>query len=144
MPDVEFLMIANYAEAVNGLLYMSGAGWTDHWRGDLGESSPPSAIGIAMSVLIPWGETNRNHHFVVTIEGEDGGEPLARVEGDVQVGRPPGLASGADQRSVLALNALLAFPKAGGYRVLGQVGESMKSIAFRVHSQRMPMAMPPR
>lgn len=137
---VEFLLLANHVEAVNGLLYAAGGGWSDHWRGPVvtGQPPPQSSIGIAVSILVPWTETNRRHRLLVRVESEDGGEPLVRVEGDLEVGRPTGIPSGTDQRSILALNAGVAFPAEGGYRVIAELGESQRSVSFRVHNQPLP------
>jgi len=71
-------------------------------------------FGIAVSVLVPWTETNRTHRFQIRIEYEDGGPPVVQMDGEVEVGRPPGAQDGADQRAVLAINTLTQCPKAGG------------------------------
>ena len=141
---IEFLTLANHAEAVNGLLYLSGAGWSEHWRiPNPDGSKPPSRFGIGMSILIPWGEANRRHDLALWVESEDGGEPLMRVEAQVEVGRPPGLTSGVDLRSVLAVNGDIVFPEDGGYRIVAQLGDGegegrTRSTSFRVHDQRPP------
>lgn len=136
MPEIEYLILANHAEAVNGLIYVSGGGWTEHWRQAPPDGPPaPSNFGIAVSILVPWTETNRPHHLVVKIESEDGGEPILRVDGDLETGRPPGVPRGSDQRSALALNANISFPRSGGYRLMAEVGGSAKSVPFRVHDQ---------
>lgn len=136
MPEIEFVTLANHAEAVNGLLYLSGAGWSDHWRAPGPENSlPPTHLGIGISVLVPWTETNRRHHLVVIVEGEDGGAEFVKAEADLEVGRPPGLPPGTDLRAVLALNADVALPEEGAYRIVATLGQKKKSVTFRVHNQ---------
>ena len=77
MAEVEFVILANHAEAHNGLLYLSGAGWNDAALGFTTEgTSTPLHFGVGVSVLVPWTETNRKHHLQVRMEHEDGGEPL--------------------------------------------------------------------
>lgn len=139
MPTIEFLLLANHAEAVNGLLYLSGACWTDQWRGDIPPGSPPpqTPMAIGASILVPWTETNRSHRFTITIESEDGRQ-VAQVGGDLEVGRPPGIPSGSDQRAVLAVNASLQFPRPGGYRLVGNVGEDTRTVSFRVNDRPNP------
>ena len=136
MAEIAFLVLANHAEAVNGLLYLSGAGWTDARRPVAPGQPPPSLhFGIGVSVVVPWTETNRTHHLSIRIEPEDGGEPLLQMDAQLEVGRPPGLPSGSDQNAVLALNADVAFP-AGGYRVVGQlsgISQHRRSVSFRLH-----------
>jgi hypothetical protein len=139
VPEIELLTLANHAEAINGLLYMMGAGWTDHWRQipPEGNRVPPVHFGIGIAILVPWDETNRRHHVVVGIENSDGREVI-RVESDVEIGRPPGSQPGQDFRSVLAINANVDFPAAGTYRVVVTAGQSQKRVAFRVNDVPAP------
>lgn len=141
--QIETLVLANHAEAVNGLLYIAGGCWTIHWRQTPSEGQPPpiSHFGIALAVLIPWTQTNRRHHLTLRIEPEDGGEPLVSVDGDLEVGRPPGVSPGSDQRAVLAVNADVQFPKAGGYRVLAELSSGhTRSVSFQVRDVGSPPA----
>jgi hypothetical protein len=136
MAEVEFVILANHAEAHNGLLYLSGAGWNDAALAFAPEGpSTPLHFGVGVSVLIPWTETNRKHHLEVRMEHEDGGEPLFRMDGDLEVGRPPGVQEGADQRAVLAMEGITQFPKAGGYRLVAQIHNGkVRTVSFRVRS----------
>jgi len=134
MAEIEYVSVANHAEALNGLLYLSGAGWTDLRRAVVADAPLPiTHFGIALSVLVPFTETNRRHHLVLHIEPEDGGEDIVRIEADLEVGRPPGMVVGADQRAVLALNAELQFPAAGGYRIVAELADKISTTSFRVH-----------
>lgn len=144
MAKVEFIIVANHVEAVNGLLYLAGGGWMHQQRRRMpGEDRfAPSKLGIAAAVLVPWDETNQRHHLEVWVEDEDG-TVYARVSGDVEVGRPPGLPAGADQRTVLGLNADIAYPRPGGYRVVAQVGDHTSSTSYFVHDPVDPAAAPP-
>jgi len=143
MPKVEYVTMANHAEAVNGLLYLSGAGWTEHWRTPPAEGPPPASyVGIGVSILVAWGETNRRHRLTLRVEGEDGATELYRLEADLEVGRPPGVPPGIDLRSVLAANLPLVFPQEGGYRVVAQIGNEGQTTSFRVHDQPPPGLLP--
>jgi hypothetical protein len=136
--EIEILLLANHVEAVNGLLYVSGGGWTDHVRTFPSGGSPPlSRLGIGISVLVPWNETNQPHSLAVTVENEDASVTLAQVDAQLSVGRPPQLALGAEQHVVLALTVDLVFPTAGGYRVVARLNHnrSVKAWPFRVHDQ---------
>ncbi len=141
MAEIEYVTIANHAEAINGLLYLAGAGWTDHWRIRSPEGQVPiTHIGLGVSVLVPWGETNRRHHLLVRIESEDGVE-VARAEAQIELGRPPGATLGSDFRAVIAMNVDAQIQETGGYRVVAKLGEQLKSVSFRVHEQ-MPPGLP--
>jgi hypothetical protein len=137
MPGVEFVILANHAEAHNGLLYLAGAGWNDAALAFTPDGpSVPLHFGLGVSVLVPWTQTNRKHRLEVRMEHEDGGEPLFRMEGEFEVGRPPGIQEGADQRAVFAMDGITQFPAAGGYRVVAAIDSGkVRSVSFRVRDR---------
>jgi hypothetical protein len=142
MPQIELLTLANHAEAINGLLYLSGAGWTDLWR-QLGPGQVPvNHIGIGVAILVGWNETNQRHRVVLRIENADG-KVLVNVEGDIEMGRPAGLAPGSDLRGVMAINGEVQFPAAGLYRIVATVGSDKRSVTLRVHDAPMPTITQP-
>jgi hypothetical protein len=145
MPVIENLMVANHAEAIGGLLYVSGGGWTEHWRGPASEDGqyPPSHLGIAITMLTGWLETNRRFPMRIVVEPEDGGEALLTVEGETEAGRPPGLPEGTDLRGSVAVNTEIVYPHPGGYRIVAQIGEDTRSVSFRVHDLLLPGAIVP-
>ena len=135
MLDVEMFMLAHHAEAINGELYVMGAGWTV-LRRPLGTPPPVSHFGVAGSLLVPWGETNKVHRLAVWLEDEDGTNVFWRAEASVEVGRPAGLTQGSDQHAVFAVDATFVFPRAGGYRAVLELNHepaTRKSYSFRVH-----------
>ncbi len=140
MASIEFLFLANHAEVQNGLLYTSGAGWSEMYRLVPGQESqaPPNHFAIATSILVPWEETNQPHRLTIWIERDGEGPQLVRAEVGIEVGRPPGLPAGTDQRAVFAMPIDIAFPEQGGYRVVAEVDDDTRSVSFRVHDQRMP------
>lgn len=142
MPDsvtetvrIDMLMPANHAEAVNGLLYLIGGGWTDLHRRIIGRQVPPSHFGVALSVRVPWNETNTPHKFVVDIQNEDATTTIAHVDGEINVGRPPQITPGAVQHAVIALNVDTVFPAPGGYRIVATIDGDGDSATwpFQVH-----------
>lgn len=93
----------------------------------------PFHLGIGISVLVPWTQTNRVHNLELVIESEDGVR-LVEVSGELQVGRPVGIPEGVDQRAVIAFNIQVQFPTAGGYRLRAQLSGTLhKTVSFRVH-----------
>jgi hypothetical protein len=135
MAEIEFMTLANHAEAQNGLLYLSGAGWTDaHVSFSADGASVPFHFGAGVSILVPWTQTNRPLTFEIRVEHEDGGDPLIQLGGELQVGRPVGIPEGSDQRAVFALGGELQFQRPGGYRLVGVLnGEPTRTVSFRVH-----------
>ncbi len=91
------MMLADSAQAVGGKLYILGGGWSI-----TGPQPCPSAI--AALIHVPWTETNRKHAVKVELLDEDyrpvllptpqGEAPLV-IQGDFEVGRPPGIAPGS-------------------------------------------------
>jgi hypothetical protein len=63
---------------------------------------------------------------------------VIHVEGEMESGRPPGVPEGIDLRSAIAVNAEVGYPRAGGYRVVAQVGEDSRTVSFRVYDQVPP------
>jgi hypothetical protein len=140
VPELEYALIANHAEAINGLLYLQGAGWTDI-QPPVGPDGQQGIahFGMAVSILVGWNETNRRFPLKLVVVHEDGDE-LASVHAQVEAGRPPGLAAGSDIRSVIAVNAEVQFPRPGRYEFRAELGEKVRTTAFRVKS---PQPMPP-
>ena len=136
MPMIEYVTLAHHAEAIDGLLYLQGAGWSDleqpiDTEGNVGTLH----LGIGVSILVGWNETNREYPITVSVEHEDGGRLFA-VEGSLEAGRPVGATPGADMRSVLAVSGEVQFERPGRYVVKASVGDdsggSERAVSFRV------------
>jgi len=134
-PEIENLILANHVEAVNGLLYVSGGGWTDHWRPQAPQPGPPvvSHLGVAVTVVIPAAAPQVPQQLSVGIEDEQGRQ-VAGMQTMLNQARPAGLPQGQAQRTVLALSFNIIFPAAGEYRVVARLGISpARELPFRVH-----------
>ena len=97
------LLLADHAEAVNGKLYVMGGGWSITRP----EAGP---MAIALKVEVPWDSANRSHKMRLFLMDADG-EPVLgsdekpiEINGEFEVGRPPGLKSGTPLDFVLAVN----------------------------------------
>lgn len=139
-PRIENLILANHVEAVNGLLYIAGGGWTDHWRPAAPSPGQPvvSHLGVGVTVLVPWTASGPTYQLSVAIE-DAGGNQVAGMATQLSSTRPPGLPTGADLRTVLALSLNLVFPTAGEYRVVATLaGRPGRAVDFRVHDVVQP------
>jgi hypothetical protein len=116
--DIDFALIADHAELVNGKLYLMGGGWDTYNAAAEPIQFQPA---IALGVRIGWEETNRNVPVRVAVEDDDGAE-LVRADGTLMVGRPPGLEAGATQLAQMTARLPLTLPRFGGYRVHVTVG----------------------
>ena len=129
-PDVEFLIIADSVEVVAGKLYMLGGGW-NRWTA----ASYPSQVrlGLAVSVLVPWERTNERIPVRLSVSDSDG-KPLGpeALTAEVEVGRPPGVTRGTNQRALLALNMGFPLQKPGRCEIRAGVGDSAseRSVTF--------------
>ncbi|MGH7697632.1 MAG: DUF6941 family protein [Candidatus Dormibacteria bacterium] len=138
-PRLELLILANHVEAVNGLLYVSGGGWTDHWRPAAQGGQPViSHLGVGVTVLVPWTASGVLHTLALAIEDASGNQ-VAAVSAQLNPTRPQGLPTGSEQRAVLALSLNLVFPAPGEYQVAARLGDSQaRTVGFRVHDVAQP------
>jgi len=139
---IEFLILANHIEAINGLLYISGGGWTDLSRGPIPDQGTLiTHFGIGVSVLVPWEQTNREHSLSVAIEDGEGAPVIQGPPVPINVGRPANLAPGNDQRVVMALGIDFAFPHQGTYRIVARLDDrDEKTWTFHIHDAPGPLA----
>lgn len=127
------LLLCDYAEAVNGKLYIMGGGWTMCPPG-------PRFMAVAIRINVPWDETNTKHTLNVFLQDAEGnpismGEPPQPVEksGDFEVGRPPGITAGTEMDFTAVLGFInLPLEPDTGYRWQLEInGEPTVHASFR-------------
>ncbi|HZI90633.1 MAG TPA: hypothetical protein VFD31_03275 [Thermoleophilaceae bacterium] len=101
------LLLADFAQVADGKLTVVGGGWNI-----TGPQPSPSALAVIFEV--PWDQTNRRHQFKLELMDADGGKVMAEspdsgpvpvcIEGEFEVGRPPGIKPGSSMNFPLALN----------------------------------------
>ena len=134
------LLLAHYAEEQSGMLFISGAGWTE-----IGPD--PSPFAIAGLLQISWDETNRPHEIEITIVDSDGqpfmhptatGEQAFRVHASATVGRPPTARAGQWFSLPIAINFQpLQFRPGTDYIVRGVVnGTVLDEVPFMIRPAR--------
>lgn len=129
--NLEWLILADSAQIADGKLYLMGGGWDTF-------AAPAFPVGkhfgVALSLQVPWMSTNQRHQLEIEVVDEDA-QPLAKMAGQVEVGRPAGIPAGQAQRAQFALELYLQFPKAGTYVVLVKVaGEERGRVSFNIVS----------
>jgi hypothetical protein len=91
------LLLADHAVVAEGKLYISGGGWS--------VTSPGAPSAIAVKLDVPWDRTNERLQLRLRLLGQDGeqvvvpgaeGAQPVEITAEAEVGRPPGLAHGAD------------------------------------------------
>ena len=125
--EIDCLTLADWAEAINGKLYIQGAGWD---RTVL-KPDQTADFAIAASFLVPWNLTNRQHGFSMTIESEDGHLIAPALTGAFTVGRPPDARPGQRFRSPIAVRCGMKLPGPGLYQVTMALNQiPTKSVSF--------------
>jgi hypothetical protein len=127
--SVEWIIVADAAEVVNGKLYLLGGGWDTFL---VGRDFPVSrTCGLAVAFRVPWAATNQR--FVAAIEITDAdAKALATMNLDFEMGRPPGIEPGQAQRFQMAANLPLTFRQPGTYVVTVRVAETSRRTTIRV------------
>ena len=116
---VEWLILADAAEVTGQKLYLLGGGWD---RLTVNKIPASHRIAAAVSFRVPWEETNRKHEFEFEITDGDGAR-LARLDGQFEVGRPPGVPQGSPRRGQIALNMIVEFKRLGTYMISATVDD---------------------
>ena len=128
--DVDWIILADAAEVVNNKLYLIGGGWDA-----LTINAPLPVVhpcAVAVAFRVPWDETNRRHGVEVLVADQDGNE-LARIAGQIEVGRPAGIPLGQAQRVQMAAQLGLPLDRPGDYRVVVRIGgEEARAVTFQV------------
>jgi hypothetical protein len=134
-PTVDFLILADRAEAVNGKLYMMGGGWDRLYLAEFGQPQP---ISIGIGILVPWLATNMNHNLAIRIDNQDGGE-IASLTLSFNTGRPPILGQAETQRIVLAFQLAPQLPAPGSYQVKSFINDQeSKTVVFYANQLPTP------
>jgi hypothetical protein len=135
--DVEWLILADSAQVVGGKLYLLGGGWDN-----LNVNAPfpiDQKFAIALGIKVAWNETNKKHTFEVEIISEDKAteapKTLMKAGGQFEIGRPPGILPGQEQRFQIALDGILKIESAGTKTIIVRVeGQEMRRTSFYVHA----------
>ncbi|CAN5611767.1 hypothetical protein BH23CHL8_BH23CHL8_18870 [soil metagenome] len=98
------MLLCDAVQEANGKLFILGGGWTY-----IGPEIGP--MGVAILMEVPWADANKKHHFKLTLCNTDmapvavGPEgQIMQMEGEIEVGRPPGAPVGNPFMVPLALN----------------------------------------
>jgi hypothetical protein len=120
------LLLCDHAEAVGGKLYINGGGWNVLLRPGV-----PVNVSLAILIEVPWDEADTQHRLRAYLLTEDGeavsgphGDAL-EVEGDFEVGRPPGLKPGSTLNTPLAINFNALTLDSGGYEWRLEVDDAL-------------------
>jgi hypothetical protein len=134
--EVEWLILADAAQVVGSKLYLLGGGWDTL---TVNQAFPfNQRCGLAMSIRVDWHETNQKHNFELEMIAEDSlteaPKSMLKAGGQFEIGRPPGISPGQQQRFQVALDMTLNIESAGTKTVIARVeGKEMRRISFNVN-----------
>jgi hypothetical protein len=116
--EVEWLILADFAQMVANKLYLQGGGWD---KLTVNSGFPVThQMGMAASFRVPWNETNQENHVEVEVVTDDG-DSIAKISASFTVGRPADIPAGQDQRSQIAGNLALQLPRPGTYTIIARI-----------------------
>ena len=126
------VLLCDWAEAVNGKLYIMGGGWTRAVAGQ------PIVLALAVKLGVPWEDANKRIPIRVSLLTEDGqpvkvGDRTVEIDGEMEVGRPAGLKRGSLLDAVVVFRIPGLQLDKGGYSWRLKVGgKDFPGIAFDV------------
>ena len=128
--DVEWLILADFAQVVGNKVYVMGGGWDTFWVHTGFPIQHRFSVAVAFSV--PWNETNQSHPFEIEIADEDG-NTHQKIGGQLEIGRPAGIPPGQTQRAQAAAHVIMEAKKPGNYVIIANVdGQEGRRIPFRI------------
>ncbi|MGO9728683.1 MAG: DUF6941 family protein [Streptosporangiaceae bacterium] len=137
MPELDFMVTADYVRAEGGMLHMIAAGVDAMLVPGVPAARP---VGVGLRILVDVAEAREQHHVELIYQDEDG-HRLTQVNGTFgpvdpdQPLPPPGRPFGVP----LAFNFLLPVPRLGDYSLeLFIDGESKKSITLTAIQLEVP------
>lgn len=115
-PAVDFALLADAVQVVQGKLYVLGGGWDTLFVREFPARYP--ALGVGLRLRVPWSWTDQVIVLGIDLQDADGGRvlPSPPVAQGVKVARPVGALEGDDigvARSFTFNN--LTFPGEGHY-----------------------------
>ena len=141
---LDFLILADKAEAIGGKLYLMGGGFD---RVGMTALPGPARFDVAMGLLVGYNETNLKHGFELRCEDPDGNLVFPAVQGTFEVGRPAGMTAGSEQRALMVFGGPFTFQATGDYCwVVALDGERQPATRFRIERAQLvgPVAPPRR
>ena len=132
--EIDFIMVADWAETINGKLYIQGAGWDRLLRPP--KENPVVGFAIAVGILVPWHLTNRQHQIELSIITGDGVPVGQAITGGFTVGRPAKALAGQKMRTPFAARLGAEIRDVGPYDIKFVVNNDItKVVTFYIVDQ---------
>src|SRR5712692_7380627 len=134
--SIEYLMLADRAEAVNGKLYVMGGGWDRNFVEDFRQPVP---LSLAVGFLVPWDMLDFPQLIQISIENSEKKEaPVYSLEATFVARRPPTGFIGDPLLVTLAVPAVaVKFPGPGKYEVIVRLAGGQER---RIRVRMLPLS----
>jgi len=126
-------LLSDYAEAINGKLYVHGGGW------NMLVASQAANVAVAMLVIVPWDRGDARHRVDVRLLDHDGGavrmeDREVAMSTDFELGRPAGVKPGTPLNAPFAYRFQGMRLDPGGYvfRISLNDDEAVPTLPFPV------------
>ena len=127
--EIDLLMVADWAETINGKLYIQGGGWDRKLLSD----GDPIELALAATILVPWNLTNQEIQLSFSLETGDGAPVDQAVKGVFKIGRPANAVQGQRLRTPLVGRIRAKVPGLGAYQVRLVINNDVaKNVVFYV------------
>ena len=134
--EIDFMLLADRAEVLNGKVYMMGGAWDRRYINDI---KAPIGLSIVIGVLVPWNLTNEPHSLEINIIDEDGNTIPPGTKATLNVGRPAYATKGQTFRATAVISNRWTLPKLGAYSVVATIlGREAKRVTFYADEARKP------
>lgn len=128
------MLLCDAATESGGKLFILGGGWSI-----IHVPSVPTPMALAIKLSVPWDQANQKHHIKLSLLTDDGeavegeGGSAVEADGQLEVGRPPGIKPGTPLDSPFVINFPgLALPSGGYVWDLEVDGSVLARSPFRV------------
>jgi uncharacterized protein DUF6941 len=139
-PRIDSFLAADWAEAINGKLYVMGAGFEMVFAPQF-----PWAVRFSFGAVlaVPWADTNRRFPIEGKVETTDGEDLGWNLSGEVEAGRAPGRRA-TDVRIVAAGPVQFQVDAPVDFVLKLRFAGDQRAIPLQVTAPPFPiMAMPP-
>jgi len=132
---LDYLVVANYAQIMDGMLNLIGGNFSDITRSGEDSTSALHNFSAAFSISIPWDSSNQLHSVTIRLENLDGTKVLGEAKASFSIGRLPKVTEDSEQHAIGVVQFSIIYPSPGYYQVKAIVdnGGDTRHWRFRVH-----------
>jgi hypothetical protein len=130
--EIEYLILADAVEVLNGKLYMMGGGWDSISAGSI-ESAVQ--ISFACGVSVAWGERDDEHSLQLSVVDLDGTPVETPLVAGFKTGSSPLAERGSFGHVPFAVKGSFTFPKHATYSIVAELDgrpDSVRKLQFHL------------